>query len=89
MRRAGWGVSETSDACRPAQPDSSIAVQLAEIDHEGKASLLAASDEHEGITAAGDPLLTLPLPWPLPCGGGGGEGQGEQDEKPRPVPNPE
>jgi hypothetical protein len=36
----------------PAQPDSSIAAHLSEIDSEGKASLLAASDESELMAAA-------------------------------------
>jgi hypothetical protein len=36
----------------PAQPDSSIAVHVSEIDLDGNTSLLVASDEHEGIAAA-------------------------------------
>ncbi len=36
----------------PAQPDTSIAVHLVEIDADGSASLLTSSDEHEGRAAA-------------------------------------
>jgi hypothetical protein len=36
----------------PAQPDSSIATHPVEFDGNGNASLLVASDEHEGMAAA-------------------------------------